>query len=157
VQQLQNQLAEVKNKLARLTDAYLVGTLELVEFQETKNVLEEQKATLEEKLDNFSRTSDQWLKLTKNWVLTANTAAKLAKSNDFSEMKYFLKKIGSNPSLSSGQLQLHLENPWIYLQELHAQSRTNGTALNKKFESSVWWTSSEQVENLSGFSKRSIY
>jgi len=129
-----------KNKLTRLTDAYLAGILELVEFQETKNLLTEQKATLEEKLSNFSRISTNWLELTRSWILTANTAEKLANSNNFFEMKNFLKKIGSNPSLSSGQLQLHLENPWSYLQETHAQSRTVGAALDKNFESRLWWT-----------------
>ncbi len=54
-QNLCDQISAIKEKLERLTDAYLAEALELAEYQERKNVLMAEKKTLEEKLSDFER------------------------------------------------------------------------------------------------------
>jgi DNA invertase Pin-like site-specific DNA recombinase len=95
-QNLREKIAAIKKKLERLTDAYLAEALELAEYQQTKNALTAKKKTLEEKLADFERKGNRWLELTRNWILEANQAKNLALREDFSEMKNYLKKIGSN-------------------------------------------------------------
>jgi hypothetical protein len=50
VQNLRNNISAIKEKLERLTDAYLAEVLELVEYQERKNILMAEKKTIEERL-----------------------------------------------------------------------------------------------------------
>ena len=111
VQNLVKDISVIKAKLERLTDAYLAEALELSEFQQTKNALMTEKKTKEEKLSDFERKSNQWLELTRNWVLEANQAKNIAHSSDFSSMKNFLKKIGSNHSLAERILEISFSKP----------------------------------------------
>jgi chromosome segregation ATPase len=65
-QNLKKKIEELKTKINRLTDAYLKGTFELVEFQQKKNALTSEKKTLEEKLSDFERKGNHWLELVRN-------------------------------------------------------------------------------------------
>ena len=140
VQNLKDQLFLIKTKLDRLTDAYLEGGLELSEFQEKKNRLMNVKADLQDKLSSFEQTGNNWLELTREWVLTANTGVNLSQGENFLEMRNFLKKIGSNPILHNRCLSLQLQSPWNHLHKLQTQNRANGSAVSKKSENLVWWT-----------------
>jgi site-specific DNA recombinase len=140
VQNIKGQLAQVMAKLSRLTDAYLEGGLELAEFQEKKNVLMNGKANLEEELSNFEQTGNHWLELTKEWILTANSAVNLQNGENFLEMRNFLKKIGSNPILHNRLLFLQLQSPWNQLHKLQTQNPAESGAECKKIENLDWWT-----------------
>jgi site-specific DNA recombinase len=131
---------ELKTKISRLTHAYLEGAFELAEFQQKKNALTSEKKTLEEKLSDFERKGNHWFELTRNWILEANQAKNLILSENFSEMKNFLKTIGSNRRLAAGKLTIDFKNPWNYLAEIPAEARgeTPSEAIN-----SIWWTQAE--------------
>ena len=105
-QNLKAELNKVKTKIDRLTNVYLEGILELREFQEKKNSLMKQKKDIEEKLYDFERKGNHWLELTRNWILEANLAENLALQEDYSGMKNFLQKIGSNRRLAAGTLSV---------------------------------------------------
>ncbi len=107
----------MKTKINRLTDVYLEGSFELAEFQEKKNKLMAEKKTKEEKLSDFERKGNHWLELTRNWILEANQAKNLILEENFSEMKNFLKTIGSNRRLAEGALSVSFKKPWNYLAE----------------------------------------
>jgi len=115
VQNLKKELSLIKTKISRLTEAYLEGALELKEFQEKKNALMEKKADLREKLKDFELGGNHWLELLKNWIIEANQAKNLALSENFHEMKDFLKKIGSNRSIRNQKLTMSFKKPWNYL------------------------------------------
>ena len=104
VQNLKKELEIVKTKMNRLLDAHLAGALELSEFQEKKNALIGQKADLQQKLRDFERKGNHWLELTRNWILEASQAKNLASSENFSEMKNFLKKAGLNRQIKDRKL-----------------------------------------------------
>ena len=92
IQDLNDKLVVLKATISRHSDAYLENGLELSEYQERKNQLVGQKADLQGKLSAFQQTGNNWLELTRNWILTANTAVNLASGENFPEMKGFLKK-----------------------------------------------------------------
>jgi len=77
-QNLKKKIEELKIKINRLTDAYLEGTFELLEFQQKKNALTSEKKTLEEKLSDpalLQRAGgNHWLELVRNWIIEANQA-----------------------------------------------------------------------------------
>ena len=134
---LKDELAIIKTKLDRLTDAYLEQGLELSEFQEKKNTLVELKADLQGKLSEIDLTGTRWLELAREWVLAANNAEKLSLGDNFPEIRTFLKKIGSNPKIQNRSLSLSFKKPWDYLYELNTQNRREAAAVCGNF---LWWT-----------------
>jgi len=126
----------VKTRL-RITEAYLEGTFELAEFQKKKNALTSEKETLEEKLSDFERKGNHWLELTRNWILEANQAKNLALQDNFSEMKNYLKKIGSNRRLAAGRLEIDFKKPFDLLAKLPAEARGEAPS---EASNSIWWT-----------------
>ena len=133
----QKEISAIKIKLERLTDAYLAEALELAEYQQTKNALMAEKKTKEEKLSDFERKGNHWLELTRNWILEANPAKNLALQDNFSEMKNYLKKIGSNRRLAAGRLEIDFKKPFDLLAKLPAEARGEAPS---EAANSIWWT-----------------
>ena len=126
--------------MERLTDAYLGEALELSEYTEHKNALMSEKRTLEEKLSDFERKGNHWLELTRNWILEANQAKNFVLENNFSEMKNFIKKIGSNRRIFNQRLFVEFKKPWNYLYFLPAEARAEGEGEAKNGVNRFWWT-----------------
>lgn len=139
-QNLKKDISAITTKLERLTNAYLEGALELAEYQQTKNALMAEKKTKEEKLSDFERKGNQWLELTRNWILEANQAKNLILEEDFSEMKNLLKTIGSNRRLAAGALSVSFKKPWNYLAEMPAEARREAPS---EATNRLWWTVAE--------------
>ena len=99
-------------------DGYLEGGFELSEFQEKKNKLMSEKKDIEEKLSDVERKGNRWLELVKNWILEANQAKNLVLSQNFSEMKQFLKTVGSNRRITGARLNVSFKKPWNWLGEI---------------------------------------
>ena len=118
-------------------DAYLEGDLELPEFQMKKNDLMSEKKTLEEKLSDFERKGNHWLELTRNWIIEANQAKNFVLSDNFPEMKNFLKKIGSNRRLAAGRLEIDFKKPFNFLANLPVEARGEAPS---EATNSIWWT-----------------
>ena len=93
-----------------------------VEFQQKKNALMDEKKTLEEKLSDFERKGNHWLELTRNWIMEANQAKNIVCRENFSEMKNFLKTVGSNRRISARTLALDFKIPWNFLAETNAEA-----------------------------------
>ena len=142
-QNLKKELSSVKTKMDRLLDAHLEGVLELAEFQEKKNVLMERKAEIEEKLRDFERKGNHWLELVRNWIIEANQAKNFVLDNNFSEMKNFIKKIGSNRRILNQQLFVDYKKPWNYLYFLPAEPRATGAGEAKVLRNRLMWTHRE--------------
>ncbi len=128
VQNLKVKISKVKAKMSRLLDAHLEGLLELDEFQAKKNTLLEQKADLQGKLKDFEQKGNHWVELTRNWILASNQAKNLASTENFHEMKNFLKKIGSNRVIQDQQLCITFKKPWNYLAETIFSARARRAA-----------------------------
>ena len=143
VQNLKIELEKIKTKINRLMDAYLEGDLELPEFQLTKNDLMAKKKDIEERLSDFERKGNHWLELVRNWIIEANQAKNFAFSDNFPEMKNFLKKIGSNRRIFDQRLFVEFKKPWNYLYFLPAEARAEGEGEAKNGVNRFWWTQAE--------------
>ena len=129
-------------------DGYLEGSFELAEFQEKKNKLMAEKKDIEEKLSDFERKGNHWLELTRNWIIEANQAKNFALDNNFSEMKNFIKKIGSNRRILNQRLFVDFKKPWNYLYFLSAESRAEGAGEAKVLRNRLMWTWRESNSRL---------
>jgi DNA invertase Pin-like site-specific DNA recombinase len=148
VQNLKSKIADIKNKIDRLTDGYLSGSFELVEYQETKNRLVSEKKTSEEQLSDFERKGNHWLGLMRNWIIEANQAVNLTKQENLSAMRDFLADIGSNRRLASGTLSVDFQKPFSYLAETNDKTRS----VQNIFETNrVMWTRPEMNSGRQGF------
>ena len=83
---------------------------------------------------------NHWLELTRNWILEANQAKNLILSENFSEMKNFLKTIGSNRRLAAGKLAINFKNPWNYLAEMPAEARGEAPSEANHAVNKLRWT-----------------
>ena len=145
VQNLRDNISAIKEKLERLTDAYLSEALELAEYQERKNILMAEKKTIEERLSDFERKGNHWLELMRNWIIEANQAENLSKQENPSRMRDFLVSIGSNRRLSAGILLAEFKTPWNFLAETNAEGRSpEATSLTN----SEWWRIANLCANL---------
>jgi len=139
-QNLKTELSAIKEKLERLTDAYLVEALELTEYQKRKNALMAERKTKEEKLSDFERKGNHWLELVRNWIIEANQAKNFVLENNFSEMKNFIKKIGSNRRIFDQRLFVDFKKPWNYLYFLPAETRVPSEARGEGERNRLMWT-----------------
>ena len=139
-QNLKTELNKIKTKIERLTNAYLEGGFELPEFQQTKNALMARKKDIEEKLSDFERKGNSALELVRNWIIEANQAKNLVLTENFSEMKNFLKKIGSNHQIASQKFSIDFKKPWNYIYNLSAEARGEAPSEAKTLTNRVWWT-----------------
>jgi len=139
-QNLRDSISALKTRLERLTDAYLGEALELVEYQEKKNVLMAEKKTIEEKLSDFERKGNHWLELMRNWIIEANQAVNLTKQENPSRMRDFLVSIGSNRRLAAGILLAEFKTPWNFLEEMPAQARAFGAGAVNSEANQFWWS-----------------
>jgi hypothetical protein len=98
-QSLEAQIKEVEQKLDRLVNAFLDGSVEKETYLAKKDELIKTKTVLLQKKDDFGRKGNNWIEPLKDWILTANYAEKLVSSNDFDEIKSFVGKIGTNRRL----------------------------------------------------------
>ncbi len=130
------ELATIKSKIDRLNTAFTEGGLELSEFKELKNPLIVQKTVLEQEKAKAERGETSRLEPLKNWVLEANQAQKWVLENNWSAMKSFLQKVGSNRTVRSQTLTVSFKKHWISLAETTVAARCAATESER---SSKWW------------------
>ena len=99
-----------------------------------------EKKDIEEKLSDFERKGNHWLELVRNWIIEANQAKNFVLDNNFSEMKNFIKKIGSNRRILNQRLFVDFKKPWNYLYFLSAESRAKGAGEAKVLRNRLMWT-----------------
>ena len=100
-QRHQNRLAEIETKIKRLLDVFLEGTITREDYAARKAEFFTEKAVLREKIEKIESTGGFWLEPLENFVKSANLAEKSAFSDDFSDIRSFFEKIGSNLFLYS--------------------------------------------------------
>ena len=69
-------------------------------------------------------------------------------SENFSEMKNFLKTNGSNRRLAAGKLAIDFKNPWHFLAEMPAEARGEAPSEANSSANKFWWTYRESNQGL---------
>lgn len=116
-QNLKNKLHFVEEKLDKLLDSHLEGIVDIEEYQKKKAELLNQKLDLKQKLTDFERKGNDWLGQMRDWITEANQAENIQVNGDFSEMKNFLKKSGSNFLLNNKKVRFDYLNEWLILSQ----------------------------------------
>ena len=120
-QNLDKNIKEADQRLDKLVNAYLDGTIEKDIYLAKKNELVQTKTDLSEKKSDFGRKGNNWLEPLKKWIIDANYAKKLALSKDFIEIKSFTEKIGTNRRLLNREVVWEWREEWKILADFNAE------------------------------------
>ena len=112
VQNLKKELAEIETKLEKLLDVYLAEVISTEEYTARKQKILTQKLELQEKIKDFGQRGLSWLEPAREFILKLNYAEKLLNSENYQEMKTFLKNIGSNHILQNQKLSFCWKFPF---------------------------------------------
>ena len=118
VEKMKSQIKECKDRLDKLLDLQLSGTISIEEYAEKKQKILNQKIEISEKLKVFQRKGYSWLEPAKNFILSANEAKKVASGTDLAEKAQFLKKVGSNLVLQDQNVKYFPRPAWKILGDL---------------------------------------
>ena len=102
VEDCQNKIRAINEKLQRLLDGYLEQDIEREIYREQKTKLLMEKKSLDEKMARIEQKQNDWLEPMKEWIKVALTLVKIARDNNLLEKKVAAKEIfGSNLLLAS--------------------------------------------------------
>ena len=133
-------LRSLGSKLERINSAFADESLDIDEFKELKNPLVPKKVELERQILALEKSKLDRLEPLRNWILEANQANQLVAEENWSEMKSFLKRVGSNRLLRAQTLTVSFKKPWDSLAET---TRAVRVASSFSERTSLWWRRGE--------------
>ena len=116
-QNLEFKIKETDEKLDKLVNAFLDGTIEKETYLIKKDELVKLKTELLEKKRDFGRKGNNWNEPLREWINLACHAEKLASSEDFYEIKSLIEKIGTNRRLLDRKVILDFKKPFDLIPE----------------------------------------
>jgi DNA invertase Pin-like site-specific DNA recombinase len=116
-QNLQAKITEIENRISKLIDVYLEGSLSLTEYQGKKEFLINEKKKLQEALQDFAAGGNNWFEQARLLVTSLNRAHCALKEGNLESQKEFLQKIGSNFILKERRLIFSSAAPYRGLLE----------------------------------------
>ena len=111
-QNLEKEIKETEQKLDKLVNAFLDGSIEKETYLAKKDELIKTKTDLNRRRADFGRKGNNWIEPLREWILTAHHAEKLASSNEFDEIKSLVEKIGTNRRLLDRKMILDFARPF---------------------------------------------
>ena len=108
-QNLENRVREMDDKISKLIDIYLEGTITLEEYQRKKEDFINEKRKLQESARDFAAGSNSWFEPARDFVTSLNRAEYAVKEGNLESQKEFLEKIGSNFILKERRLNFSTE------------------------------------------------
>ena len=146
-QNLELKIKETDEKLDKLVNAFLDGTIEKETYLTKKDELIKTKTELLEKKRDFGRKGNNWNEPLREWLNLACSAEKLASSEDFYEIKSLIEKIGTNRRLLDRKIIFDFKKPFdlipyyksSYEKEILAKTQSKNFNLSpKKSQSNIW-------------------
>jgi len=116
-QNLELKIKGTDEKLDKLINAFLDGTVEKETYLIKKDELVKLKTELLEKKRDFGRKGNNWNEPLREWINLACSAEKLATSEDFYEIKSLVEKIGTNRRLLDRIALLDFKKPFDLIPE----------------------------------------
>ena len=101
VQNLFNLIKADEERMEKLMSVYLDGDIPKELYLKTKDTLMRSLATLRQKEKDFSRGRKNRVEPLREWILDLKQANILSSSDDLHEIKAFVLKVGTNPTLDA--------------------------------------------------------
>jgi site-specific DNA recombinase len=112
------EIAKLNQKLQRLTDSFLDAVIEREIYLAEKAKILSRRKTLHEQIENCVQAKNDWLEPFKEWILTAKTTGKIAKTGSLLEKRVLAQEVfGSNLILDRKKARGSCVNLWFHLTE----------------------------------------
>ena len=123
------------------------GTIEKSAYLKKKDELIKLKTETIQKKSSFGQKGKLWLEPLRDWLETTSNANELNSTPDFTEIKSFLEKIGTNRILKDKKVSLDFVAPYSFIPIYKglAGKPKNELVVNKKGDaaknatSPIWW------------------
>ena len=113
VQNLKTRKAEIEQRIDRLLDIYIEGKgISPDEYQVKKAKLLGEKADIDQEIRDFVQKGNNWLEPMREVILLSSQAKILLSQGDKTQIRAFLKNVGSNFMLNSKRLEISPKNGW---------------------------------------------
>lgn len=147
VQEQKDALADIQDKLNRLVGAYIDQEIPKETYLVKKEELLKQKVALTDNLKSFRQTGKTWVKPLRQWVIDAKQATFVACSDDLTQIKRTVQKVGLNPQFLDKKIKMRFRPPFDLTAEILAQTAVvveniGSEAAQKNLknpESFPWW------------------
>ncbi|MFH1873769.1 MAG: recombinase family protein [Pseudomonadota bacterium] len=112
---LSKEIEYIQARLDRLLDAHLDEAIDQEEYRSKKEAMLKAKVSKEEELVQAEKLAIGWLEPCEEFLKAAYQAHQVATGENLESKKEFLKKIGSNFTLSAKRLCFSFQMPWQHL------------------------------------------
>ena len=121
VQNLEKRIGENQTKLDKLVSTYIDGDIPKESYLKIKEELMKQKLLLNQQKQDFGQKGKNWIEPLRSFILDTKKANFLASSDDFYEIKEFIRKIGTNPKLFNKSVSFSFYPPFNFLAEMKSK------------------------------------
>jgi site-specific DNA recombinase len=126
VQTLRAKVADLDERISRLTDLYVEQDIERDAYLERKRSLMSERKSAEEQTARLERNAAAWLQPLREWIQDAVSLGETVKTDDLTPKKSSLIKIfGSNLSLKNSVIQSTPIPPYASLREARLKFSEN--------------------------------
>ena len=133
VQSCQNEVQIIDQKLDKLLDSHLDGTVEKQAYINKKEVLIDRKLTLEGKVKEFLNKGANRLEPVKEFILSNIKAKKTALAGDLGEIRETLQNVGSNFMLKDKKFDCLAKRGWrVVAQKPNCSNWLPGSDSNRR-------------------------
>jgi hypothetical protein len=137
--EVEKKVANISLKLDRLLDAHLEGVITQEEYLARKERFLNQKIQLEGELQKSEGEAVGWLEPAREFIEDARKAYLLAMGAEKTAQKEFLKKVGSNFSMSGRTLEFSYDFPWSVLARKGRNQKWRGSWLLARRVGKMKW------------------
>ena len=123
VQNLERKISENQERLDKLVSSYIDGDIPKESYLKIKEKLMKEKLLLKQQKQDFGQKGKNWIEPLRAWILDTKKANFLASSDNFSEIKEFIRKVGTNPQLFNKSVFFSFCSPFDFLASRLARSR----------------------------------
>jgi site-specific DNA recombinase len=119
VQNLRDGIKASEERLERLVESYLDGDIPKTLYVKKKDEIMRSTLALKEKLKDLEHKGNNWVEPLREWILDTKQANFLSSSDNFSEIAYFVKKVGTTPTVRDKSVRFGVPVPSQYVAKRH--------------------------------------
>ena len=114
VQNLSQNIKADEERMEKLVSTYLDGDVSKEIYLKKKDTLMRSLAALRQKEKDFARGRNMWVEPLREWIMDLKQANFLSSSDDLSQIKQFVLKVGTNPVLGDKSPRFSVATPFTF-------------------------------------------
>ena len=147
-QNLERKINKNQKRLDNLVSAYIDGDIPKENYLKIKEELMKEKLLLNQRKEDFEQKGKNWIEPLRRFILDTKKANILAPSDNFSEIKEFVRKVGTNPKLFNKSVSFSFVPPFDFVAKINSKILAEPQAkrgarqqlTDKNLQSSLMWT-----------------